>query len=234
MEKRAQALGEAGFGQGTVSLARGFLEQQWIAGQPLRLEKMRTRSVLTRAAAYLAFVRRAFVTADLESIDEVYQMTAANALEGVGRWAVAPIQRLASDARRFDEPRVAVDGRMLPHEWIASADRLMKVDALDHHDDDLWPGCRDIAWDVGGAIVEFGLSNAAAARLVDAYERESGDRTIRERLPFFEVAYLSYRQAYAALAAETLGDSRDGRAFRELRRWYRRSLAERLRRRYPA
>jgi len=31
----------------------------------------------------------------------------------------------------------------------------------------------------------------------------------------------------------SLGDSADGRAFTALRRWYRRSLAERLRRRYP-
>ncbi len=53
---------------------------------------------------------------------------------------------------------MAIDGRMLPHEWVTDGGRLMKVDALDHPADDFLPGCRDIAWDVAGACVELGLS----------------------------------------------------------------------------
>jgi hypothetical protein len=117
---------------------------------------------------------------------------------------------------------------MLPHDWIDAKGRLLKVDALDHHDDDFWPGCRDIAWDVAGTIVEFDLRAPAIEYLLSAYGRASGDATIRTRLPFYEAAYLAYRHAYAAFAAETLGFSADGRAFTMLSQRYRRSLAERL------
>ena len=160
-------------------------------------------------------------------------MAVTNASQSLGSWAVGPIERLAASARQFEEPRVAVDGRMLPHEWIANGERLMKTDALDHHDDDFWPGCRDIGWDVAGAIVEFDLSSQASSYFVNAYERESGDRTIARRLPFYRCAYLCYRQAYATLAADTLGDSREGRAFTALRQRYRRSLAGQLGRSRP-
>jgi hypothetical protein len=124
----------------------------------------------------------------------------------------------------LDEERVAVDGRMLPHEWIATGDELVKVDALDHHADDFWPGCRDIAWDVAGTIVEFALDSPAAEALMNRYRQLSGDSAISERLPFYKAGYLAYRLGYVTLAAETLGATPDGDAFRSRQAYYRRSL----------
>jgi hypothetical protein len=114
---------------------------------------------------------------------------------------------------------------MLPHEWIATPTRLFKVDALDHHDDDFWPGCRDIAWDVAGAIVEFGWSGAERAAFLTEYERASGDRAIAARLPFYIAAYLAYRIGYTSLAADTLAGSDEGVRFTLLSAGYRRCLA---------
>ncbi|MCU1383603.1 MAG: hypothetical protein JWL71_2300 [Acidobacteria bacterium] len=227
---RAAALGESEFGSGALSLTHGWLEQPWIDGRTLTAADAAAPRVLDHLAAYLASIRRAFTTADPESVDEVLNMAIINASEGLGAWTAAPLARLAAAAEQFAEARVAVDGRMLPHEWIAAGDRFVKTDALDHHDDDFWPGCRDIAWDVAGTIAEFDLAPDAAAYFVTAYTRHAGDHTIAQRLPFFEAAYLAYRQAYAAFAGDTLGDSVDGRAFNALRQRYRRSLDERLRR----
>jgi hypothetical protein len=231
---RAATLAGAGFVPDAVALTHGFLEQRWIPATPLTTATAASRPVLDRFAEYLAFVRWRFATGDADSVDEIHEMATVNASEGVGPWTTAPIDGLAADAREFSEPRVAVDGRMLPHEWIASGDRLVKTDALDHHDDDFWPGCRDIAWDVAGASVECELGPDASRYLVAAYERKSGDRTIAERLPFYETAYLAYRLAYTTLAAETLGESADGRAFTRLRQRYRRSLDGRLAHARPA
>jgi hypothetical protein len=131
----------------------------------------------------------------------------------------------ADEAARFDEPEVAVDGRLLPHEWIASDGALMKTDALDHHADDFLPGPRDSAWDVAGAVCELGLDGAAAAALVSEYRGRSHDRTIERRLPFYRAAYLAYRIGYANLSAESLRGTPDGARFRTLEARYRRSLA---------
>jgi hypothetical protein len=170
------------------------------------------------------------VTTAPESIDEILTMAAGNAKEAVGDEAAAAIDRLSTAARDDPQPRVAVDGRMLPHDWIAAPDGLVKTDALDHHADDFWPGCRDIAWDVAGTIVEFELDRDATPYFVTAYARKSGDRAIGRRLPFYLASYTAYRHAYAALAVDTLGDTADGRGFRVLRQRYRHSLAAQLRR----
>jgi hypothetical protein len=116
---------------------------------------------------------------------------------------------------------------MLPHEWLRTAHGLIKVDALDHHADDFVPGCRDAAWDLAGAIVEFDLDDAARAEIVARYAERSCDRTIGGRLEFYTLAYLAWRIGYVTLAAETLGDSADGVRFRRAAERYRRSRAGR-------
>jgi hypothetical protein len=233
MAARAAALGDSGFAATFISLRRGFLEQPWTSGRPLALSAGSTPPVIARLASYVAFLRRTFSTEQPDSIDELRAMAVCNASEGLGDWTAAALERLAAPLHGLEEPRVAVDGRMLPHEWIDAGDRLVKMDALDHHDDDFWPGCRDAAWDVAGAIAEFDWPPHASGSFVNAYARASGDHTIRQRLPFYLAAYLAYRQAYAALAAATLGDSADGRAFTALRQRYRRSLFAQLRRHAP-
>jgi hypothetical protein len=226
LEKRARILGDAGFGAGALRLENGFLHQRWIEGSPLAAGSAVSAGTLDRLASYLAFTRRTFATGADESVDEVLAMAAANSADTSVQ--AHALDQLAVDARSCSGPRVALDGRMLPHDWIDVQGQLMKVDALDHHDDDFWPGCREIAWDVAGVIVEFDFGKPAVEYLLSAYQRASGDAAIRRRLRFYEAAYLAYRHAYATLAAETLGDSPDGRAFTRLGRRYRRSLAARL------
>ena len=87
---------------------------------------------------------------------------------------------------------VRIDGRLHPWEWRRTPDgRLVKTDALDHAAAHDLVGCQDIAWDVAGAIVEFGLSDAAAETLRRAVAEAAG-----RRLPAEAVA--AYRLCYAA------------------------------------
>ena len=208
MRDRALALHDGGFGPKPGALRHGFLELPWTHGMPLG---MVSGPSLQRMAAYLAFVRRRFETSEAESPDELQELIATNT-------GTLP----DFDTAAMDAPRVRVDGRMLPHEWIQSSAAFVKVDALDHHDDHFWPGRRDIAWDVAGVIVEFDLDEAAETFFVQQYISASGDATIVRRLPLVEAAYLAYRLGYASLAVETLGDSPDGHGFRRLRERYRR------------
>src|SRR5215831_165035 len=224
LHERALMLHDAGFGAKPRGLAHGFLEQDWIRGWPLAPAPP---GLLNRIAEYLTFVRREFVTDEAESVDDLHEMVLTNAttIAGVD---LGVADALAAQTRGCDAPRVRVDGRMLPHEWIQTDERLMKVDALDHHDDGFWPGCRDIGWDLAGAIVEFGFDRAQASYLVRRFRKLSGDRGIGLRMPLIEAAYLAYRFGYASLAADGLGHSPDGRGFGALRERYRRSLAARL------
>ena len=222
--ERALVLHDAGFGARPRGLAHGFLEQDWIHGWP---PTPSAPGLLTRIAEYLTFVGREFMTAEPESVDDLHEIVLTNARSIAGLDLTA-VDALASQARGCDAPLVQVDGRMLPHEWVQSHERVMKVDALDHHDDGFWPGCRDIGWDLAGAIVEFEIDRAAASYLVRRYRKLSGDRAIGLRLPLIEAAYLAYRFGYATVAADALGDVPDGRGFSVLRERYRRALVARL------
>jgi hypothetical protein len=219
---RARRLADAGFSARPFGVARGFLEEEWLDGRRLRAADAAQPDTIERLAAYLAFVRREFATGRSAPMDDLAEMIDVN----------TPGMRI--DGAAFDEEEVAVDGRMLPHEWIRAGNRLVKADALDHHADDFLPGCRDIAWDVAGAIVEFDMRPATASALVTQYRNQSGDNTIGQRLSFYVPAYLAFRIGYATMAAESLGTTDEGRRFMALAARYRRSLGARAARRAQA
>jgi len=201
--ERAALLGDAGFAPRAASLRRGFLSETWVDGRRLDAADGRREEVLDRVAAYAAFLRRDCRTGNGARTEDL------------------------DIAARFDEPEIAVDGRMMPHDWVERGSALVKTDALDHHADDFLPGCRDIAWDLAGASVEFDLDASAERRMIETYVRLSGDRTIGHRLPEYKTAYLRYRLAYVSLAIESLGGSTDAPRFSAAASRYRRSLAAR-------
>jgi hypothetical protein len=223
---RAGILHDAGFGPRPLALRRGFLQLEWVAGSPIR-GRATNRELLERLAAYLAFLKRHFGTGVNDNAADLQEMIATNVGEDAAAAGSDAATITGLDDHQAVEPseRTAIDGRMMPHEWIASATGLTKTDALDHHADDFFPGCRDIAWDVAGAIVEFDLDRQQAAFLVDGYRRASRDSGICRRLAFYRVAYTAWRIGYATLAAESVGESADGARFRADLTRYRRSLA---------
>jgi hypothetical protein len=213
-------LSAAGFGPKPRALLNGILELDWIDGSPAAQV---SNGLLKRAADYLAFVKRQFATGAPDTIDELQLMIQTNT---TAAGLVVDVTESASALSREPGERVGVDGRMLAHEWIESSSGFMKVDALDHHDDDFFPGCRDIAWDIAGTCVEWNLEDSAIAWFVDRYRRQSGDACIFRRLPFYEAAYAAYRLGYAHMARNTVADPAEAIRFARLENHY----ADRLRR----
>lgn len=177
-------------------LDNGFLLMDWVDGEPATLLD---DSLLDAMARYLTVLAERFPVGSPDYPGLVEMIRVNTGLE---------CQPPDADSRT-----VAVDGRMLPHEWIRAPYGWVKTDSLDHHDDHFFPGCQDIAWDIAGAAVEFGFD---AAVLAGRYLRLTSDSTLAARLPFYTTAYLAYRVGYCTLAAETLGDTADGRRFRQL------------------
>jgi hypothetical protein len=150
-------------------------------------------------------------------------MTALNVIEGLGDEWLAPLQaRIPSDG--WLELPVALDGRMLAHEWIRVGDRYVKTDNTDHYDDHFFPGCQDIAWDVAAAVLELDLSPEERRYFVGRYRSLSGDGAIAARLPHHALFYLAFRLGYTGLASSVLGKTSDGVRFARAARHYGRLL----------
>jgi hypothetical protein len=156
------------------------------------------------AADYLAWLRRHEATPARASVDGLVQMLGVNVAETLGMEYTGAASRMADSARVFDEPAVAIDGRMLLHEWIRSGTGVVKVDAIDHHRDHFMPGTADVAWDVAGFIVEARLDDQWRDWFVQRYASASGDDRIHERLPFYAATYLAFRAGYCAMAQQSL------------------------------
>ncbi len=199
--ERARRLGA--FTTPALGFDNGFLEMRWVPARPARI----CRELIERAAEYLAWVRREFRTGKPAEAAPLAEMIACNTGEP---WR-GPLP---------EGEAVALDGRMLPHEWIETRDGLVKTDALDHHDDHFFPGPQDIAWDVAAFAVETG----AGEGFVERYRRESGDRNIAARLPFYRAAWLAFRLGYADLAARALAGTEEAARFGRERARYRATL----------
>jgi hypothetical protein len=221
---RAARLADAGFTPPVLGLRDGFLLQTFVQGRPLcRAEK--DADVMHGAAAYLAHLRRWFVFDRQIALDALLEMIEVNVTEGLGQgW-----RNRLGDLDRFRAvlagvPAVAVDGRMMPHEWLRTPHGILKTDAVDHHDDHFFPGPQDIAWDIAGFSAEFGLEQEATRDFTGEVAALSGDRSLKARLPFYRIAYLAYRLGYTILATRTLGPLPDGARMAALVRRYRRQL----------
>ncbi len=223
---RAQALADTGFTAPPLALRHGFLAQGCVAGTPAR-PRMTDPTLLDAIARYLAQLRSTLPEESGASTDELERMIVSNTTEALGAEWGERARRVLSYAT-WSQHACALDGRMLPHEWIRTPGAWLKVDALDHGDGHFLPGPQDIAWDLAGAIIELDLDGTAAAELVERYRAHSGDHTIGRRLPTYRLAYVAFRTGYAALAAETLRATDDGERFAALAAGYHEQLRQQL------
>jgi hypothetical protein len=199
--ERAERL--AGWIPEVLGLEDGFVITRWVEGRPAR----RNAALIEHAAKYLAHLAREFRTGEAAGTAALAHMIEVN----TGR----PWTGLTPEGEA-----VLLDGRMLRHEWLETANGIVKTDALDHHDDHFFPGPQDIAWDVAAFGVEFG----AGDRLAERYAALSGDRGVAARLPFYRAAYLAFRFGYCDMAVGALGESDDADRFRRARRRYERLM----------
>jgi hypothetical protein len=208
-QKRAEALADAGLGAAPLGLANGSLSLQFVDGQPCSQASQR---LIDAVAAHLSFLTTRFPATRSPGADAMIEMATTNVRLGLGDHAPA------FDLERYrpaldGAPCAAIDGRMLPHEWVETGRAFVKVDALDHHNDHFFPGTQDAGWDLAAAVFEFDLDRSERDRLVGAYAAASGDRDVAARLPFYAVAYPAFRLGYATLASAALGHHADARRF---------------------
>jgi hydroxymethylpyrimidine pyrophosphatase-like HAD family hydrolase len=87
-----------------------------------------------------------------------------------------------------EAPSCLLDGRMGPEEWLPGSPAL-KRDFEEHAFDKDDLGLYDPAYDLAGALLEFGPSRAAEERVVGQYVSLTGDSAVRSRL---SIALLLY------------------------------------------
>ncbi|MFL5612041.1 MAG: hypothetical protein ACJ796_00065 [Gemmatimonadaceae bacterium] len=211
---RAVRLADAGFGPAVHGFADGFLALSWVDGTPMTVRDV-TPSFVSHLARYAAWTRRGEAVGRPCGTRRLLELIDVNVQEGLGdAWSPAVRQLRTAVSAVERAPAVRVDGRMLPHEWLRSANGYVKTDGLAHHDDHFYPGPTDIAWDLAGACAEFELSTPARHLLLREYIARTGDTGIHSRLPLYRVAYPAFRLGYTTLAAQALGASPDGTRMR--------------------
>lgn len=199
----ARATSAAGFTPEVAGLRHGFLIERWLEDAPALHPRAFDRDrLLAHLARYLALraTRRAVAGA---SCTELIAMVRRNVTLAIGGDVA---DRITSRLDPIAMQPVEIDGKLHAWEWLVQpGGTLIKTDAYDHHAAHDLIGCQDIAWDVVGAAVELGLSEAEEQRLGDAVG------TRRERLAFLRPCYLAFQLGRAHLAADASDATEAGR-----------------------
>lgn len=210
----AEVLGGAGLIPPVSVLRYGFLVGPWLEGaRPLSSPGKggTDRAALLDAVShYLAFRADRFPVPESAagaSPDRLLKMAAFNAGRLLGddaRQAVEAWYAVLPEVEAFRRP-VLTDNRLHAWEWLVlPGGRILKADALDHHQGNDLVGPQDLAWDVAGAIVELELDDAEAEQLAEAVQRRTRARLTPSSLAFHRLAYLAFQAGRCALAAEAL------------------------------
>lgn len=190
----ARSLHAAGFTAEPVGIVHGVLIERWHAEAQIG-----SRPPADVVRRYLSFRASNLppTTAGGANAATLLAMTRHNlALAGIDAASLDVWDSRLSDLDRRARP-VAIDGRLLAHEWLALPDgRWLKADALDHHAAHDLIGAQDIAWDVAGAAVELGHdpSGLADAMLV----------------AFLTPCYAAFRLGQSVVAAHVAAEPSDG------------------------
>jgi hypothetical protein len=206
--ERARQLAAAGFTPEVTALRHGFLIAPWIEGaRPLTGTEPARAPLLDRIADYLGFRARACparAEASGASPAELWQMALKNLREALLPEAARELSALepALSALAAAARPVEIDGKLQPHEWLKLPDgRVLKTDALDHHQGHDLIGCQDIAWDVAGVVVEWSLSALEAERFRRAVSTRAGREVTSLQLRFYTACYGAFALGAVTLAA---------------------------------
>lgn len=192
--ERARRLADRGAGPEPLGASDGFLVIPWVEGTPISPRTGRDPAFVAALGDYLTTRGEAFRTGHDVDRAPVREALRANAAEALGdaapglRDAILRLERLPA------QEAVVPDARLQRREWLRTASGFAKVDAIDHGDGLRLPGPTDAAWDVAGAVIEFGLERAAAEALV----RRCAGAMAAEAASLAE-AVAAYLPAYAAV-----------------------------------
>jgi hypothetical protein len=197
----ARTLHGAGLTPQPVGLVHGFLiERPPEKAGPLEPDEKPVPEI----ARYIVERANLFPTGEHggASIAQLLVMCRRNISLALGGAALSAIGCLDADRLSSGVVRVRTDNRMDRTNWLRTPDgRLIKADALDHHQGHDLIGCQDPAWDVAGAIAEFELSDRESEALIQLIE-QNGRRVDPELLAFYRIAYAAFRLGQATLAKD--------------------------------
>jgi hypothetical protein len=223
--KRGSLLARAGFTPMLNSFSDGFVDMDFIEGELVTSGGPDNR-LLETVARYCSFLRKNCKAESVTTFSLIMDMIRVNVGEGLGPQWLRKIDLFEKkyQASIYENEVVSIDGRMFPHKWIRTDSGYVKVDHLEHHADEFFHGPQNIAWDLAGFSVEFELAKNKRDTLVELYIHYSNDRSVIERLPFFIIAYLSFRLGYVTLASQSLQGQADALRFDALIMKYRKNL----------
>jgi hypothetical protein len=163
---RAQRLGSLGFGSPVLGHEDGFLVNRWAEGPALSETRAQDPAFPLRLSRYLAARVSLFRTGQPVDVAPLARMLRENATEALGEAPEGLGAALRLLERLPEREAVIPDARLRAHEWIRTPEGFRKVDAIDHGDGVRLPGPTDPAWDLAGAVVEFGLDPTAQDELI--------------------------------------------------------------------
>ncbi len=180
----------------------GFVATEWLEGTPLGATAP-PGDMAGKLGAYIAQVAGPELSAAemAEAVDRLAEMIYVNTTEACGAEIADKVRALRPSE---DCPRAGYgDGHLQPYEWIrATGGEVRKVDSVGHDCDHTLIGRQPAAWDIAGALIEWQLDAAAAARLLQAYTTAGGPAIDQQTLAFYSAAYLAFRAGQCALAAQ--------------------------------
>ena len=210
---RAKILADNNFSPPVRCTTYGFAVSPFVEGCPLRSDDV-SQKLFEFAADYFCFIKSNFPSKLSTSYEKFNEMIHSNVFECLGSSYDVKLKAIDLFPKNvYENNVVAVDGRVMPHEWLWTGDRYYKVDQLEHHCDQFFPGCQNIAWDIAAFCIEFSLDQKAEHDFIDCYVQRDSDRHIYELIPYFRIAYLAYRLGYVSSAANSLFDTMDGNRF---------------------
>jgi hypothetical protein len=210
---RAFTLADAGFSPKLADAGDGFLAYEMSNGEQLCREHL-SEALLKHFARYCAFRLSEFPAPQPEPA-ELGRMVEFNVHQEFSRELTLDKGELIS------ANPVLADGRMQPYEWLAAADgSLVKTDAISHGDNHFFPGPCDIAWDLAGAAVEWGLDTGALNFLLARFRDYSG-KDASKQLPGYMLAYSVFRLGFCKMAISTALGTEDERRLRSAYLQYR-------------
>jgi hypothetical protein len=191
----ARALHAGGFIPEPLDLVHGFLVERWCENaRPLSPDEKPIEAI----GRYVGARARLF-PADEESgatIAELLTMCRRNISLALGGPEASRLDRFDALRLQARVHRVRTDNKLDRGEWLRLADgRLLKADAVDHHQGHDLIGCQDVAWDVAGATIEFDLMPDDTARLIALTGRDVDPAL----LELFRIAYSAFRVGRASI-----------------------------------
>ena len=204
-----------------LDVAYGFVARPWIEGKPLSRESCDS-AILAGIGCYIAEAAMPPVAKSEHegAIKRLREMVYWNIRESLGETAAESMREWMGEVVVPSGPSYG-DGRLAPEEWLRGpGERLIKVDCSGHQADHTLVGVQPVAWDLAGAIVEWGLEGEAARCLLSAFSAAGGKPPPVPALRVYCLAYAAFRLGQCAICS-TRADPEERRRLERAARFYR-------------